>query len=277
MQENRKLFAQLVKVTRSIYAVGRQNQQDMVHAELELARLDDRLLDIEQQIDFGRAALAQWIGAEAAAREPGGQLPSPQSDDAQTLRTRLLQHPLLKAVNAQIAAADAGLSLARAKYKPVLGFDVAYGMRENDAMGKPRDDFISATVMLSIPLFTGNRQDRDVSAAVHNRSASLNDRDALLRDLQRQLSMALAQRRQLNARLELYDNTITGQSRIQAQASLQAYQSDTGDFADVMRAYITDLNTRLDFIHLQTDRAKVYAQLDYLAGQPAEDRNHDQQ
>ena len=45
-----------------------------------------------------------------------------------------------------------------------------------------------------------------------------------------------------------------------------AYQSDTGDFADVMRAYIDDLNARLAYLRLQVDQAKSYAVLANLGG-----------
>lgn len=274
--ENRALFSQLVKVTRSLYTVGRQNQQDMVRAELELSRLDDRLLDIDEQIRRSRAVLAQWIGEDTAILPLAGDLPAWQGfQTIQPLKTALLQHPLLSASKAQIASADAGVELARSKYKPMLGFDLSYGQRDDDRMGNPRDDFVSAMVMLSVPLFTGNRQDKDLSAARHNHDASVNDRSVLQRDLMRQLEAAFARWQQLQYRIGLYDKTIIGQSRIQAQATLQAYQNDTGDFADVMRATISDLNTRLDFIRLQTDRAKIYAQLDYLAGQPPEEDNHD--
>ena len=47
-----------------------------------------------------------------------------------------------------------------------------------------------------------------------------------------------------------------------------AYQSDATDFADVMRGYINDLNTRVDYVRLRTDRAKSYAVLSNLGGIP---------
>ena len=51
-----------------------------------------------------------------------------------------------------------------------------------------------------------------------------------------------------------------------AQAALLAYQSDAGDFADVMRGYIDELNTRLDHLRLQIERAQSYAVLANLGG-----------
>jgi hypothetical protein len=50
------------------------------------------------------------------------------------------------------------------------------------------------------------------------------------------------------------------------QAALLAYQSDNGDFSDVMRGYIDDLNARLEHIRLQVQRSQSYAKLANLGG-----------
>jgi hypothetical protein len=47
---------------------------------------------------------------------------------------------------------------------------------------------------------------------------------------------------------------------------LLAYQSDAGDFSDVMRGRLDELNTRLEHIRLQVERAKSYAVLANLGG-----------
>jgi len=66
----------------------------------------------------------------------------------------------------------------------------------------------------------------------------------------------------------LFESTILDLSESQAQAALLAYQSDAGDFADVMRGYVDDLNTRLDHVRLQVERAQSYAALASLGGLP---------
>ena len=47
-----------------------------------------------------------------------------------------------------------------------------------------------------------------------------------------------------------------------------AYQSDAGDFSDVMLGQIDYLNTRLEFLRLQVERAQSYAALANLGGLP---------
>ncbi|RTZ59092.1 MAG: transporter, partial [Gammaproteobacteria bacterium] len=69
---------------------------------------------------------------------------------------------------------------------------------------------------------------------------------------------------QLKKRQELYRKLLLPQAKQQAQAALLAYQSDRGDFADVMRAYIDDLNTRLDQQRIDVDRLKAKANILYF-------------
>ena len=63
--ESRPFFEDLVEVTRSMYAVGRKSQHDVLRAELELSRLDDRFIEADRSRAEAQAALSQWLGAEA--------------------------------------------------------------------------------------------------------------------------------------------------------------------------------------------------------------------
>ena len=66
----------------------------------------------------------------------------------------------------------------------------------------------------------------------------------------------------------MYESSILVLSADHAQAALLAYQSDAGDFADVMRGYIDEMNTRLDHLRLQIERAQSYVVLANLGGLP---------
>ena len=69
VDESRPFFDDMVRVTRSLYSVGRRDQQDLLLAELELSRMDDRILEINQQHMQAIARLSEWVGA--AAHRPG--------------------------------------------------------------------------------------------------------------------------------------------------------------------------------------------------------------
>jgi len=117
-----------------------------------------------------------------------------------------------------------------------------------------------------LPCFGKNRQDRKLAAALSERSAAKYSPTALAAQLRSELDGEYARWSDLTRRLALYESRILEQSKSQAQAALLAYQSDTADFSDVMRGYIDDLNTRLEHIRLQVERAQSYAVLANLGG-----------
>ena len=65
LTESRPFFADLVTITRSLYSVGRKSQHDVLRADLELSRLDDRLIETSRIRESSRAMLSRWLGAEA--------------------------------------------------------------------------------------------------------------------------------------------------------------------------------------------------------------------
>ena len=265
--ESRPFFGDLAEITRSLYSVGRKTQQDVLHAELELSRLDDRLIDIARRRARAQSSLAEWIGEEAR-RPVATNFPSWTSVPSLTdLKQGLQQHPALQAADAQVEASDAGVKIADERSKPNWALDVGYGYRDgNLPSGDPRSDLVTVGVTVGLPFFRKKSVDSTLTAALQERSATKSSKLRLERELTRQLESEYAQWTELSRRLSLYDTQILGQAEGQAEAALLAYQSDAGDFADVMRAYIGYLNTRIEHIRLSVDRAQSYAALANLAG-----------
>lgn len=267
--ESRPFFEDLATITRSLYAVGRKDQQDVLRAELELSRLDDRLIEIERQRARAQAALGEWIGGDAA-RPIASKLPAwEQVPPLTTLRQSLSGHPTLQAADAQIAARDAGVELADERSKPEWALDIGYSYRNGSLPnGDPRSDFVSVGVTVGLPFFRKKSVDSTLSAALQERSAARSNKLRVERELQSRLEADFAHWQDLSRRLALYEDRILGQASDNAQAALLAYQSDDSDFADVMRGYIDDLNTRIDYIRIQVERAQSYAVLANLGGLP---------
>ena len=267
VNESRPFFDDLVTITRSMYAVGRKTQYDVLRAELELSRLDDRLIETGRSRAEAQAALSRWLG-EDAYRPIAQKLPSwealPMIED---LRNGLESHPSLAAAEASIAEKGTAIDIAKEKKKPGWALDFGYGYRDGfQPNGTPRSDFVSLSVTVDLPFFSGNRQDRKLAAALSEHSAARYSRRELKTRLRSWLDAEHARWTDLTRRLSLYETQILDQSEGQAQAALLAYQSDTGDFSDVMRGYIDDLNTRLEYIRLQVERAQSYATLANLGG-----------
>ena len=267
VNESRPFFEDLVTITRSMYSVGRKSQHDVLRAELELSRLDDRIIEIGRARSAARATLSRWIG-EAAVRPVAQTLPRWSAPPALTdLYARLESHPSLVAADADVTARHAAVRRAEDRKKPDWALDLGYGYRDGfQPDGSPRSDFVSLSVSVDLPFFSENRQDRKLAAALSERRAASQARAALKARLRSELDAEFARWTDLARRLALYKSRILDQSEGQARAALLAYQSDAGDFADVMRSHIDDLNTRLDHIRLQVERAQSYAVLANLGG-----------
>ena len=265
--ESRPFFSDLVTITRSLYSVGRKSQHDVLRAELELSRLDERLIETDRARAEAQAALSRWLGQDAyrpvAMKLPNWSLLPALAD----LHAGLEAHPSLAAADASITAKQAAVRGAEANKKPGWALDLGYGYREGFLpSGEPRSDFVSLSVTVELPFFSKNRQDRKLVAALSERRAAENLQVELRTRLASELDAEYARWTDLNRRLALYESRILDQSSGQAQAALLAYQSDAGDFADVMRAYIDDLNTRLEHTRLLVERAQSYAVLASLGG-----------
>jgi outer membrane protein TolC len=269
VNESRPFFEDLASVTRSLYSVGRKSQQDVLRAELELSRLDDRLIDIERRQSLARAALGEWLGRDAS-RPIAGRLPSwDQVPTLESMQAALDGHPTLQAAAADTAARSAGVALADERSKPGWALSLGYSYREGTLpIGEPRSDFISVGVTVDLPFFRSKSVDSTLSAALSEQSAARSSEVALQRKMRSRLAAEYAHWRDLTRRLSVYEQRILPQARDSAEAALLAYQSDRADFADVMRGYIDNLNTRIKHVRIQVDRAQSYAVLANLGGLP---------
>lgn len=264
---SRPYFEDLVTVTTSLYEVGRRNQQDVLRADLELSRLENRILDTNRQRLAARAALSEWVGS-AAQRPLASELPAWTTlPDYETLSAGLEAHPSVQAAVARIAAHEALVDVQKQSFKPGWALDLGYGYRDGLLPnGAPRSDFVSLSVTADLPLFRRNRQDRSLAAAVSERRAARQAQVQLLRRLNSRLESQFVLWQELNRRIELYDQKILRQTRQQAEAALAAYRSEAGDFADVMRSYISERDTRLEYLRMQVERAQSYARIAELGG-----------
>jgi outer membrane protein TolC len=267
--KNRKLFQQMLEVAQYQYGAGKRNQQDVIRAQLELSRIEDRITRIRTMRDKARAELVRWVGAAVSTdRLEGGLIYQANLPELGVLEERLKQHPSLKVKMAKVDEMRKGVALAREAYKPGWALGVTYGIRDgNNANGSERADFVSAMVTLDVPLFKKNRQDRRLKASQYQLSAAQHERDNQYLELSRMLQRDYAQWQRLMERARHYQKVLLPQAKQNAEVSLRAYQNDRTDFSTLMRARITQLNLVLDAIRLEVDLSRTIASLRYLAGE----------
>ncbi|WP_333972305.1 TolC family protein [Alteromonas mediterranea] len=287
IDEDKALFEQLSDIAKANYstAFGRVNQQDIVRAKLELTRLEDRLTKLRALEERATGKLLEWLVRDQNYPSQSGfdafsRLTLPHAlpeiknmgqnmrtilerRDQQSLAMVLNQHPLILSIEQRIRASQTGIDLAKEKYKPQWGVNASYAYRDDTPDGTSRADFLSMGVSFDVPLFTENRQDQEVSAAVSLSEAIKTDKRLVLREMMSYIQSLYAENERLMERQALYELELLEQMQEQAEASLNAYTNDEGDFAEVVRARIADLNARIDALDISVDLVKTKIQLNY--------------
>jgi len=266
IEESRQYFVQLVDIAESYYKVGRVNQQDILRAQLELSRLDDRVIELKTKEDLARAELSKWLDEKAFEPIENEYPTLPRLSAQQEIIDSLVNHQSIQADDAMVSFYNEGVDIAREQYKPGWSIGVEYRKRFGDNIdGTSREDQAAAMVKIDLPLFTDKRQDRRLAASQHQVSAAKLVRSDKLKSLKQAVLRDYANWERLSERSELYDTRLVPEANANAHASLIAYQTGVTEFTTLARARITQLNVRLDALHAKTERSRAHARLLYLA------------
>jgi len=262
------VFADLAEITRDYYASGRAHQQDVVQTQLELSKVEERLARIQQQEEQERARLAERIGADAY-RELDPQWPEiDQPGPTQEIIEDLAEHPRLRAWQHEIAKFKTSEEIARQAYKPGFAVDFAYGGRSGqNPDGSNRSDFLSVFVTMDIPLFTKNRQDRQLASSIADTSAKQFARDDIYRSMKARVEEYTATLLHERERLGMYEDFLLPQAEFNAEAAFEAYQDAVDDLTTLMRARIGEYELKLSHAALRADEITTRARLLYLQGE----------
>jgi outer membrane protein TolC len=300
IENDRPLFEQLADVAEASYssAFGKTRQQDIIRAQLELTRLDDRLTVLKQKQEMSMEKLSEWLSEQfseqysdsaTAETTPSWSrlkleknLPdikmlqktlylANKEVNPQEFFEYLSKHPSLIALDRKIEASKIGIDLAREKYKPEWGLNASYGYRDEDQNGKDRADFVSLGISFDLPYFTSNRQDKEVQSSVSQSEAVKTKKWALLRKMIAGFEKTRAKLHRLNERQLLYRDLLLPQMNEQAEASLTAYTNDDGDFAEVVRSRIAELNAQIAALGIYVERQKSIIELNYYFMENADD------
>ncbi len=266
IEESRQYFVQLVDIAESYYKVGRVNQQDLLRAQLELSRLDDRVIDLKTNEDLARAELSKWLDKKAFESIEKDYPTLPKLDSEQVIIDSLINHQSIQVEDAMISFFNEGVEIAREQYKPGWSIGVEYRKRFGDNIdGTNREDQAAAMVKLDLPIFTNKRQDRRLVASQHQVSAAKYVRDDKLQSLRQAVLRDYANWERLSQRSDLYESKLVPEANANANASLTAYQSGVTEFTTLARARITQLNVRLEALRAKTERSRAHARLLYLS------------
>ena len=241
------------------YRSNRGMRPDITAAKSMVAQLEDRVAQLERQRRTAIIQLTRWIGD--AAERPLGAAPDwnrPPSH-AERLEDTMDHHPDIAGLAQQEAIAGIDVRLASANKRPDWSWELTYQQR-----GSSYANMVSFGVSIPLPLWSANRQDRDVAAKL----ATLDQLQAQREDMRRahlaEARAMVAEWESLRARLVRYDETLLPLAKERVTATLDAYRSGAALLTQVLDARRAEVEVRIARLDLERDHARVWAQLAYL-------------
>lgn len=276
LRENQSLMSELERFIETNYSLGKSEAQDLLQAQLQVSKLDEKLQANHQIQSRILSQLSEWLGSAWLANQPtlsaDNQLPWAQLTEQLTSMTeqnqhftQLMKHPMIGMAEAEINTSKTQVEIAQTAYQPQFGVEVMYAYRQaNDMKGQPASDLVSAYLTMDIPLFTGNRQDRNHAAAQYQVGAAKSQRDVLLAQMNAKVNALLVDKANLEQRLERYHSTLLTQAKARTQAIERGYENSTAQFNDVVSAASDELALQLEQARLTTDLNLTNSNLAYL-------------
>src|SRR5690606_37394177 len=214
------------------------------------------------------AELVRWVGPDLAQQPLAGDAPLPAPAEYSVLLAALARHPALAMQQAAVDASQTTIALAQEAYAPEWSLSVQYGARQGYApmSNMPNDDMVSAMVSMSLPLFTGDRQDRRVTAArAQSRATEFAYQDEL-RQLRARLDAAWAAWQHYRRIETLYHDELLPVADSRARAAQAAYETGTGDLELLIETRLALLQTRTQSARSTLERAQAQTELLYFSG-----------
>ncbi|MDD9175780.1 TolC family protein [Aliivibrio sp. S2TY2] len=277
LHENRHLLSEMETYIKTNYSIGKSESQDLLQAQLQLSRLDEKLQTNRQLQGRIYAQLTEWLpnlseqkpqGIKALEWSTLNKLLNSKANQDTEFYDLLKSNPTIKMSELAITATKTKVDIADESYSPQFGVEVMYAYRQANGMGgQPASDLVSAYVTMDIPLFTDKRQDQNYAAAQYQVGAAKSQRDVLLRQMNAKVNSLLVDKNNLEQRLSRYNHTLLPQAKDRTQAVERGYENNTAQFNDVISAASDELSIELEKQRLFSDLDKTYSNLAfYLNG-----------
>jgi len=261
--KDQELLEKLTRIAETRYQVGQGLQQDVLKAQVELSRLQQRLTVLEQQQRIARARLNTLL-----ARDPDVPLAVPATLEAAPLPYSLDSLYQLARENDTglqreqklIERSQVAVNLARREYYP----DLAVGYTYQNRPLLP--EMHGLTFSVRIPVFYRTKQREGVAEATQSLLGAQRDRDdrwtTVAFEVKQQYLLAKAS----EELFQLYSRAIVPQSSLALESSLASYQVGKIDFLTLMESFATVLDYELEYYRELANYQIALARLEPLVG-----------
>ncbi len=227
-----RLVAQFQEIARDKYQVGQATQQDVLQADVELATLERRQVDLEadERVVISRINTLLHRTADHPLPPPPAKLAFVELlPTAESLQQTAASRPDLFALQARIRAEEANVALACKEFHPDLNVVAKY-----DGF-MPEDMRPQVGMQLNVPLQQGRRTAalREASYRLQQRRAEYNEQ---LDRVRYEVQAALDRASQSLQVIRLYEEKILPATRRSLESAQSNYTSGQLDFLRLIDA-----------------------------------------
>ena len=228
------LYTELEQIVEGEISAGRPVLFRLAEIDLQRAEVARLLSDLEGERADTEARLSDLVGGAGDVSlpplEPAGWSGSPDAFHA------------VRVAEAEIAVAEAGVKRAQAAWKPDWGLQLTWQQRDSGGTDVrfPGDDWVSAAVTFSVPLWGNRSQAPALRSARARRESAVNRRSAAARAGAAQYAALDARRRAAEAAIEALEAKVSA-IRDQVAAQRTKYESGIGDYSPIIDGELAEL------------------------------------
>jgi outer membrane protein TolC len=246
-----------VTLAKARLAGGTGSATDVLAVQTAAIDLDNKLDAADASIAAARAALQRWIGSSArrTLAEPPD-FATLRVAPAQLLADVGRQGPML-GWKAREDKAQAALALAKAGKRPDWKVGLMFGHRLH------LDNMVGIEVSVDLPIFSRNRQDRDISARYAERDAVKAEHEDARRAQHEAVATALADWKGYGQQARRFEGALLPLLRDRSRTALALYRGG-GPLQPWLDAWRDEIRTRIDYTDVLAAWGKTWAELAYL-------------
>jgi outer membrane protein TolC len=180
--------------------------------------------------------------------------------------TALKERPQLLGLKSLIDRSAKTLDLARKDYYPDFDVRLSYGKRDKTLDGMRRDDMVSFTVAINLPVWHESKRDPRVAEAIAMRNQAMDMYQAQQNEVSSKLRQQVASAEQSLKSARLYETGILPQARLTVESSLAAYRVNRVDFLTLLDNQMTVFNYEVSYASALSNYNKALAEIDFVTG-----------
>jgi outer membrane protein TolC len=260
-----EVLRRVADISQAKYTTGRMSQQDVLKAILEVSRLHEDIIGLDQRAHIAAAKLNTLLDRPTDA--PIGPLGERSHESvlpavADLQRRALAQQPEIQGARLTVERAAAALAVARRDHKP------DYSVQGGYMLVPHQTDGILARVSITWPDAPWSRG--RVDARVEERSADVEVAKARQKSMENALRFAVQEAylrvKAAEERAALLKTTILPQAQQTLEVSRVAYQTDRVEVLALLDNERALLNAQLDYDRALSDAEQAMADLERAVG-----------